>query len=105
MQDGQRQVLGQGGGRLGRRDLEVDPLAAAEPARGPRGAAVHQHPAVSEQLLGAGAGEIGRQPGEGHVEAHPGQLGRGRELSPVGYQILDFTCPLDFRITSTMARS
>ncbi len=105
VEHGEGQILGQDLGRLRRRDVEGDPVAGPDPGGGPGRAPGQHHAPLLEEALGVGAGELGGEPGEREVQADPGELGGDRELSQACYQILDFTCPLDFRITSTMARS
>jgi hypothetical protein len=105
VEHGEGQILRKDLARLGRWDVEGDPVAGPDPGGGPGRAPGERHAPLLEEALRVGAGELGSEPGQREVQADPGELGGDRELSQACYQILDFTCPLDFRITSTMARS
>jgi len=106
----ERQVLGHEAGGLGRRELHLDPLAAPQARRGAGAAPLQAHSPFLHQLLDAGPRERRVEPRQGDVEADPGELRPG-DVAPAldgrdgRYQTFDFTCPLDFRITSTIARS
>ncbi len=70
-----------------------------------------------DQPLDPGARQVRREALEPHVQPETGErrgddegpdLGRAHGLTARGrggYQILDFTCPFDLRITSMIARS
>ena len=104
------QVLRLEAGGLRRRDLEVDPLAAAEAGGGPGRSPLEVHQALAQQALHPRPRKVGGEPRHGDVEPEaPEILGDG-EGAAIGrarrrHQIFDFTCPFALRITSTMARS
>jgi hypothetical protein len=113
VQHREREVLSDEPGRLGRRHLHQDRLASAQPGRGLRGAPVHADVPRVEELLDPCAGEVGGEADDRGVDPDACEVGRGDEGAAVDgalppgerYQMRDFTCPLGFRITSTMARS
>ncbi len=78
-QDRERQVLRDEARRLRVRDRQLHALTAVQPRRGLGGAAVEEDEAGVEEALGAGAGEVGGEPRQGHVEAEPRQVRRGDE--------------------------
>jgi hypothetical protein len=119
VEDGQRDRLGGELDRRRRTQPDLDPVAVAElGARLVDGGAVQADVPLLDQPLDLGAGQLRVAAGEEGVEARPHLLVAGARRGGVelelldaaarvgrAHQILDFTCPLDFTRTSTIARS
>jgi len=108
------------------RDADPDPSPRRGAMRTGGGLPIHVHQTLRDQLLHAGAGEVGKARGDQLVEPLSSRFdlegallgdGPGRLLlllavaltagraSPRAHQIFDLMCPLRARITSMSARS
>ena len=90
----------------GRGNFDRDYLPSPQAQRRLRGPTVDLRVAGLDQPLDAGAGELGEGAREVLIQPLATGLGRGSVFARLGgYQIFDFTCALERRTMSLMARS
>jgi hypothetical protein len=105
-QDHERHRLGLGDQRRGRPHPHDDLVAGAQlDARLGCRRAADEDVALVDQALDLRAAQLGQPRGDERVEPLGDRRVAGLDAEAMLYQILDFTCPLDFTRTSTIARS